>query len=603
MDHSTLLILGIIAGGTIYIGLPFGRLRNANQALRASLSMMAAGVLLYLLIEIMGSAMGQTSAAIQSAVSGSGSLDTATLFVILLISGFFIGIIGLVMIEQKWMKNSQGTNEKQLSYMIATGIGFHNLSEGLAIGQSAAQGKIGLAIGLVVGFALHNATEGFGIVGPSMNSGKQVPWKSILLLGLIGGGPTFVGTLLGSLWTSTAVSIFVLSIAGGTLVYVLKELFASVRRETAQNLIMTALVLGFGIGWGTEVTTTLAQGGGQSSDSQAGSVREADGDIISSAAAPTIKISKQESQSQVQMANNTTLEKGLKPKILSDGTKQFTLTASEFPWELYPGTVVNAWGYNHQVPGSLIRVKVGDKVSIVLKNQLPQPTTLHLHGLAVPNSVDGVPTMKMNMDGMDMKMGTQEAVEKGGSFVYTFTVTPQMIGTHFYHSHVNDDYQMDKGLHGLLIVDSNQPSKTHYDVDAIYEMESWKVGGSESENVFTLNGKAFPEAPMLNVKKGQKVLIRLVNASAEENHVMHLHGYTFQIVARDGNALAQPESANTVMLGPSQTADIAFTADNPGQWMFHCHIMDHTINPGPNGDGSDKHMADMGGLSTFINVK
>ncbi len=312
-----------------------------------------------------------------------------------------------------------------------------------------------------------------------------------------------------------------------------------------------------------------------------------------------IHLSEKQAASQRQISNDYVHEKEMIPKILQDGTKEFTLTASVFPWQLYPGKIINVWGYNQQVPGPLIRVKEGDKVSIVVRNLLPQPTTVHWHGLAVPNSMDGVPSMTMN--GTDM--GTQQAIPKDGTFTYQFAVTSQMIGTHYYHTHVNDDYQEDMGLHGVFIVDPASSKGPKYDVDALYELGSYKVDGSDAENVFILNGKSYPEAPVLDVKLNQTVRIRLVNASAEEFHVMHLHGYTFSIIAFDGNPVPIPQEANTVTLGPSQTADIAFKAVNPGKWMFHCHILDHTINPSSEEKKSEHQMDEMGGLTTFINVK
>jgi len=208
----------------------------------------------------------------------------------------------------------------------------------------------------------------------------------------------------------------------------------------------------------------------------------------------------------------------------------------------------------------------------------------------VPNSMDGVPGV------------TQQAIPPGGTFVYRFTVTEQMIGTHHYHSHVNDDFQMDQGLYGPIIVDPSPPPAKSNEIDALYVISAFKIGGSEEENAFVLDGKAYPDAPALIVPQGAKVRLRLINANAEQSHVMHLHGYSFEIDALDGNTLATPITANTVTLAPSQTADIVFTAANPGAWMFHCHILDHTINPGPYGEGSASHMADMGGLVTFVDV-
>lgn len=301
-------------------------------------------------------------------------------------------------------------------------------------------------------------------------------------------------------------------------------------------------------------------------------------------------ISRKEINRQQQACNDILHGRAMEPKVLPDGTKEFDLTASAFVWQLYNTARMTVWGYNQQVPGPLIRLKVGDKVKFVVKNELPQETTVHWHGLAVPNSEDGVPDI------------TQKPIPPGGSHTYAFKVTPQMVGTHLYHTHFNDSFQMDMGLHGILIVDPAKKSSRPYDVEAIYEMGAFKIAGVDQENVFTLDGKAFPEAPVLKVRLGAKVLLRLVNASAENQHVMHLHGYTFKVVALDGNPLNHPYAANTVNLEPSQTADVAFTADNPGCWMFHCHILDHMINPGPQGEGNETTPANMGGLMTFIQV-
>jgi zinc transporter ZupT len=585
MNLPTLFLLGFIAGGTILIGLPIGRLKGFNPTLRAALSMLAAGILVFLLIEIMGQACGQTASVLRSVADGSAGIGLGLWMVLLLVGGFLTGLVGLVKIEQRMIRSSNAFNPQNLSLMIAIGIGLHNLSEGLAIGQAYRQGMAGLTISLIVGFALHNATEGFGIMGPMVKSGQQPTWGRIFALAVIGGGPTFVGTLLGSLWSSTSLSVFVLAMAGGSLLYVLKELLHIARKETAQVAIMTTLALGFTVGWGTEVIADMAQSGPSSG------VMDADGDKISAQsrdAGP--KISAPEAAAEDQVANSLLYEKAMEPKVLADGTKEYDLTASIFPWQLFPGAGVDAWGYNGQVSGPLLRFKVGDRVQFVVTNNLPQVTTVHWHGLAVPNQEDGVPGV------------TQKSIPPGGQFTYRFTVTPQMAGTHLYHTHVNDDFQMDKGLHGVMIVDPATPTKSPYDVDALYEMGSFKIAGSDQENVFTLDGKACPDAPVLKVPLGAHVLIRLVNASAEERHVMHLHGYTFKIVALDGKPVAIPQEANTVNLEPSQTADIAFTASNPGNWMFHCHILDHLINPGPKGEGSETQIPDMGGLMTFVEV-
>jgi len=587
MHFGTLLLLGFIAGATILLGLPVGRLKSFSPAWRNGLSMLAAGILVFLLVEILGEATGQTALAFRDPAAPSAA--SAVWLALLLLGGFWAGFVGLVAVEQRLIRSVADARPEQLSLMIAVGIGLHNLSEGLAIGQSYLQHMKGLTLALIVGFALHNATEGFGIVGPMVQRGERLRWRAILLFALIGGGPTFAGTLLGSFWTSSYLSVAVLSMAGGALLYVLKELFAGTRKQTRQVVVMSAVAAGFLVGWSTE----LLAGAGLSSGNaaQSGMVVDADGDILKipskglGPALPPAEMAREDASSNAELH-----ERALEPVILPDGTRRYTLTASIFPWALYPGVTVEAWGYDHQIPGPLLRFYVGEKVEIVVRNRLPQPTTVHWHGMAVPNDMDGVPGV------------TQSPIRPGGEFVYRFTVTAQMIGTHHYHSHVNDDFQVDSGLDGPLIVDPSPQAAKSEDIDALYVIGAFKVGGSESENAFLLDGKAYPYAPALAVPPGATVRLRLINAGAEDSHVMHLHGYTFSIVALDGNALRVPIEANTVTLAPSQTADIVFTADNPGKWMFHCHILDHTVNPGPYGDGSAAHMVGMGGLVTFINV-
>ncbi len=585
LQFGPLLLLGFLAGATILLGLPVGRLKSFSSAWRGSLSMLAAGILAFLLVEIMGQATGQTALALRR---GPGIPLDGLLLALLLAFGFWCGFVGLVGVERRLIRGAKKLQPMQLAFMIAIGIGLHNLSEGLAIGQAYLQGMSGLTVSLLIGFALHNATEGFGIVGPVVQRGETISWRTLFTLALIGGGPTFVGTLLGSLWTSPYLSVAVLAMAGGALLYVLKELFAAVRSEATQIVIMTAVVAGFVIGWGTELVADMGLAAA-APNHPAGTMVEADGDVIAIPAdglGP--HLSSDELARQNAASNDILHEKGLEPEVLPDGTHRYTLTASVFPWQIFPGVTVQAWGYNQQVPGPLLHFHVGDKVEIDVKNELPQPTTVHWHGLAVPNDMDGVPGV------------TQHPIAPGGSFSYRFTVTPQMVGTHHYHSHVNDDFQIDQGLDGPLIVDAEAAPAN--EIDALYVIGSYKVGGSEQENAFVLNGKAYPDAPVLTVPQGAKVRIRMINASAEEAHVMHLHGYTFQVASLDGNPVASPIDANTLNLGASQTGDVVFVANNPGEWMFHCHIMDHVINPGPNGDGSATQMADMGGLMTFINV-
>lgn len=247
MHTGTLLLLGFVAGATITIGLPVGRLRSFSPLLRAALSMLATGILLFLLVEILSDAGRETV----SALDAPGSGGEGILLAVLLAVGLAVGLLGLVWFEQRVIRGDGQASGRRLSFMVATGIGLHNLSEGLAIGQTYAQGATGLTLVLIVGFALHNTTEGFGIVGPSLRSGERLPWRTLGLLGLIGGGPTFVGTLIGSLVSTPPLSVVVLAIAGGALLYVIKTLFIAAGHEKRQLPIMGAVVVGFMIGWGT----------------------------------------------------------------------------------------------------------------------------------------------------------------------------------------------------------------------------------------------------------------------------------------------------------------------------------------------------------------
>src|SRR5690242_12492534 len=245
MSTGEILILGLIAGGTIFLGLPMGRVQNLGLQARAGLSAFATGILVFLLWDVLSGAVGPIE-------SGLDDRDWGVFFgyAALGLAGFALGYLTLIYYTE-WMKKrgqaratnlvgpgaaatdefrtrnriEQLTPGSQLALLIAVGIGVHNFGEGLAIGQAAANDLTALAVTLVVGFALHNATEGFGIVGPMAGEGTMPSWRFLALLGLIGGGPTFVGTLIGQAWTSTAVSVVFFAIAAGSILYVVQELF------------------------------------------------------------------------------------------------------------------------------------------------------------------------------------------------------------------------------------------------------------------------------------------------------------------------------------------------------------------------------------------
>lgn len=266
-------------------------------------------------------------------------------------------------------------------------------------------------------------------------------------------------------------------------------------------------------------------------------------------------------------------------------TREFTLTASEFDWEIQPGNTVRAWGYNQQVPGPEIRVKAGDLVRVTLKNELPVGTTIHWHGVMVPPEMDGPAGL------------SQAPVEPGETFVYEFIAKPT--GTRMYHSHTDVVNQIQLGLYGAFIVEDPEP-ETVYDQEFTYTVAEWDMemtprvaqgldprgprdsqlrGGELGADLFLMNGHTHEAIPPINVAEGDKILIRLINMG-NMGHPIHLHGHLFKIVATDGNPV--PEAAqltkDTVWIAPGERYDIELTADNPGVWMVHCHIENHAAN-------------------------
>ena len=287
-------------------------------------------------------------------------------------------------------------------------------------------------------------------------------------------------------------------------------------------------------------------------------------------------------------------DQALQPR-LDNGVKVFDLDVSIIKWNILRDTQVMAYAFNRQVPGPRIRVTEGDRVRINVTNNLPDPTSVHWHGLILPNQFDGPAYV------------TQEPIAVGGRYSYEFTV--QQVGTFFYHSHNEVDRQQALGLYGALIVDPRTaPAAPAWDKELVIQLQEWLFRDGYTfpampmegalPNFFTINGKAYPETETVNLKVGERLLVRFVGSSSAFIHPMHIHGGPFRIVATDGNAV--PEGGqwvkDTINVGPGERYDVIWEAREPGKWLLHCHINHHTTNDNREDEGG-------GGLMLILNVE
>ena len=241
-------LLGALAGGTILCGLPIARLRNVSVKTRAFLNAVSTGVLIFLLVEMGGHLLEGIEELVTDAVERGTTLAPALRAGGRFALGFSIGLLGLVWFEQRFLRRAHqdhvpAARAKQIALLIAVGLGLHNFTEGLAIGQGYAAGAMRLAWLLAIGFALHNATEGFGIAAPL--SGHRVSWKFLLGAGVIAGGPTFLGTVIGGWWTSQATESFCMALASGTILYIVAELLHLGRQLKEESVVSVGLLTGF----------------------------------------------------------------------------------------------------------------------------------------------------------------------------------------------------------------------------------------------------------------------------------------------------------------------------------------------------------------------
>jgi FtsP/CotA-like multicopper oxidase with cupredoxin domain len=234
--------------------------------------------------------------------------------------------------------------------------------------------------------------------------------------------------------------------------------------------------------------------------------------------------------------------------------KVFNLTCSRIEWQSTPAMTSEAWAYNGTVPGPEIRVTEGDKVRVVVKNELEESTSVHFHGLIVPNNMDGVPYI------------TQPPIKPGETFTYEFVVKNS--GSHMYHSHHNAAKQVTKGLLGAFIVEPKDRSQ-----DPAYDHDYTLVLNDAGQG-FTLNGKGFPATQPLTAKLGEKIRIRYMNEGLVI-HPMHLHGMPQLVFAKDGWNLPQPFKCDTINVAPGERWDVIVDCTEAGVWAFHCHILTH----------------------------
>jgi manganese oxidase len=264
------------------------------------------------------------------------------------------------------------------------------------------------------------------------------------------------------------------------------------------------------------------------------------------------------------------------PWKLVHGVKVYHLTAEEVSHEFAPGLEAKCWGYNGRVHGPTLEAVEGDRVRVYVTNRLEAPTTIHWHGVYLPNGMDGVGGLN------------QRAIQPGETFKYEWTFRQH--GTLMYHSHHDEMTQMAMGMLGMIVVHPRRPPPSYrVDRDFVIMLSEWRITPGTLRpdpnemtdfNVLTMNAKVFPGTQPLVCKQGDRVRIRLGNLSAMDHHPIHLHGHYFKVTATDGGSIPAagqwPET--TVLVPVGSTRDVEFVADAPGDWALHCHMTHHVMN-------------------------
>ena len=259
------------------------------------------------------------------------------------------------------------------------------------------------------------------------------------------------------------------------------------------------------------------------------------------------------------------------PYEMDGDVKVFRLTAHVFKQQIAPQKTIDLWGYNGSAPGPTIQVTQGDKVRVIVKNELPESTSMHWHGFEDEIGYDGMPGI------------SQAPIKPGESFTYNFVIKQE--GTYFYHSHMA--MQEMAGMLGAFIMHPKVPYRPHCDKDFVINLQAyWVLPNGTTPNTMNMefnwlliNGKAGPMSTPLIVRQGDRVRIRFINLSMN-HHPMHVHGHTFYVTGTEGGRIQETAwwPGNTVLVGVAQSRNIEFIADNPGDWMLHCHLPHHMMN-------------------------
>ena len=347
----------------------------------------------------------------------------------------------------------------------------------------------------------------------------------------------------------------------------------------ALAVIGGALVLGLGVI--ALVIALVANGGFGPRTAQSGN--GSGGGMTMGSSSSSSSSSATQAPANVPNATQWSGNQPAKYTVDPDGARHFTLTAQQVMWEVVKGHRVLAWTLDGTVPGPMIHVTAGDHVRITIVNHLPEPTTIHWHGLEVPTDNDGVPPIGM------------KPIQPEQSYTYDFTLNDQDAGTHWYHSHYDDLTQVGGGMYGALIVDprpgspeAQQAAQYRADVD-----DTLFIGMLGS--YYVIDGHSFPDTAPIQVRHGQTVRLRFIGADVNFIHPMHLHGHTMTVIAEDGHTLPQPYQKDTIQVAPGETYDVVFNAwAAPGSiYPLHCHILSHLMNPG-------QQSGEMGGLVDLV---